>query len=108
STTQSARLTGSIIPSVLEFALRVEPYPYDLAQAKRLLAAAGYPSGFDAGDLTPLPPFTTMGEAIANPNPKIIRPPAHVGCGHRGARSPGSARGEGCFGPRCGSAGRPG
>src|SRR5713226_1129803 len=61
-----SRLTGSIIPSVLEFALRLEPYPYDLAQAKRLLAAAGYPSGFDAGDLTPLPPFTTMGEAIAN------------------------------------------
>src|SRR5213594_303068 len=45
-----SRLTGSIIPSVLEFALRIEPYPYDLAQAKRLLAAAGYPSGFDAGD----------------------------------------------------------
>jgi len=61
-----SRLTGSIIPSVLEFALRIEPYPYDLAQAKRLLAAAGYPSGFDAGDLTPLPPFTTMGEAITN------------------------------------------
>jgi peptide/nickel transport system substrate-binding protein len=61
-----SRLTGSIIPSVLEFALRIEPYPYDLAQAKRLLAAAGYPSGFEAGDLTPLPPFTTMGEAIAN------------------------------------------
>src|SRR5881296_1720062 len=61
-----SRLTGSIIPSVLEFALRIEPYPYDLAQAKRLLAAAGYPSGFDAGDLTPLPPFTTMNEAIAN------------------------------------------
>src|SRR5213594_4574131 len=61
-----SRLTGSIIPSVMDFALRIEPYPYDLAQAKRLLAAAGYPSGFDAGDLTPLPPFTTMGEAIAN------------------------------------------
>src|SRR6059036_2119029 len=61
-----SRLTGSIVPSVMEFALRIEPYPYDLAQAKRLLAEAGYPSGFDAGDLTPLPPFTTMGEAIAN------------------------------------------
>ena len=61
-----SRLTGSIIPNVLEFALRIEPYPYDLAQAKRLLAEAGYPGGFDAGDLTPLPPFTTMGEAIAN------------------------------------------
>jgi peptide/nickel transport system substrate-binding protein len=61
-----SRLTGSIIPSIMEFALRIEPYPYDTGRAKRLLAEAGYPSGFDAGDLTPLPPFTTMGEAIAN------------------------------------------
>jgi peptide/nickel transport system substrate-binding protein len=61
-----SRLTGSIIPSVMEYALRIEPYPYDPTHAKRLLADAGYPNGFDAGDLTPLPPFTTMGEAAAN------------------------------------------
>ena len=60
------RLTGSIIPCGLDFALALEPLPYDPAQANRLLAEAGYPKGFDAGDLTPLPPFSTMGESVAN------------------------------------------
>jgi peptide/nickel transport system substrate-binding protein len=61
-----SRLTGSIIPSTLDFTLRLEPFQYDPARAKRLLAEAGYPNGFDTGDLTPLPPFTTFGEAVAN------------------------------------------
>jgi peptide/nickel transport system substrate-binding protein len=60
------RPTGSIIPRAFEFALSLEPFPYDPAQARRLLAEAGYPNGFEAGDLTPLPPFVTMGEAVGN------------------------------------------
>ena len=61
-----SRLTGNIIPSAMEFALRLEPYPYDPTHSKRLLADAGYPNGFDAGDLTPVPPFTSFGETVAN------------------------------------------
>src|SRR4030095_1551023 len=41
-----SRLTGSIIPSVMDFALRIEPHPYDPTHAKRLLGAAGSPNGF--------------------------------------------------------------
>jgi peptide/nickel transport system substrate-binding protein len=58
--------TGGIVPRHQEFALSIAPDPYDPRRAKALLAEAGYPTGFDAGEFTPFPPYTSMGEAIAN------------------------------------------
>jgi peptide/nickel transport system substrate-binding protein len=61
-----SRPTGALIPRVLEFSRAYEPPAHDPARARQLLAEAGYPSGFDAGDLTPFPPFFSLAEAIGN------------------------------------------
>src|SRR4030095_16549676 len=49
-----------------DFVLSREPHPYDPARAKQLLKEAGYPNGFDAGEITPNPPFYPFAEATAN------------------------------------------
>jgi peptide/nickel transport system substrate-binding protein len=56
--------TGSLIPRALEFSKFFEPDPFDPARAKKLMAEAGYPNGFDAGDFYPWPPYFSMGEAL--------------------------------------------
>jgi peptide/nickel transport system substrate-binding protein len=50
----------------MDYALQVEPPAYDPQKARQLLAEAGYPRGFDAGELTPIPPFFTAAEGVLN------------------------------------------
>src|SRR5207253_7567014 len=57
---------GVIVPRVMDFALQVEPPPYDPQKAKQLLAEAGYAAGFDAGFFVPIPGFPTVAEASVN------------------------------------------
>jgi peptide/nickel transport system substrate-binding protein len=57
---------GVIVPRVMEFALQVQPIPYDPARAKALLAEAGYPNGIDVGDFAAIPGFPTVADAVVN------------------------------------------
>jgi peptide/nickel transport system substrate-binding protein len=61
-----SKITGSIIPASFEF-FRQPPKPaYDPAKAKRLLAEAGYPNGFDAGEYFCDSSYANLGEAVVN------------------------------------------
>ena len=61
-----SKITGSIIPTSFDFYWQPPAYAFDAAKAKHLLAEAGYPKGFEAGDLWCDVSTTATAEAVLN------------------------------------------
>ena len=61
-----SKITGSIIPTSFEFFWQPPVYAYDVAKARQLLVEAGYPNGFDAGDLWCDGSSATYAEPVLN------------------------------------------
>jgi peptide/nickel transport system substrate-binding protein len=62
----AAHLTGSIFPENFEHYWQPQAPEYDPGKAKQLLAEAGYPKGFDAGEYYCDASIADIGEAVVN------------------------------------------
>jgi peptide/nickel transport system substrate-binding protein len=61
-----SKITGSIIPNMFDHYWQPPAPIYDPAKAKQLLAEAGYPKGFDAGEYNCDASYASLAEAVLN------------------------------------------
>jgi peptide/nickel transport system substrate-binding protein len=61
-----SKITGSIIPSTFDFYWQPPLHAYDPGKARQLLAEAGHPRGFDAGEYFCDIAYANLGEAVLN------------------------------------------
>jgi peptide/nickel transport system substrate-binding protein len=61
-----SKITGNIIPHSFDFYWPAPIPSYGPQKAKQLLAEAGYPNGFDAGDYYCDASYANLGEAVVN------------------------------------------
>ncbi|HJU20139.1 MAG TPA: ABC transporter substrate-binding protein [Stellaceae bacterium] len=60
------RVDGNWINDDVLYGMEWPKWPYNPAKAKRLMAEAGYPNGFEIDWLTPAPPYFSQGERIVS------------------------------------------